>query len=117
MAVCDEYRLASINRSPRQPTVQRKIYGGVEISTNDFVEPGMNGSGIMKMANRNRNFLDKLMAVREIFNQRSQSGIQGRTGAIWACSDRTIPIPGFKTVKQIEENCAAMQFGPLTPQQ
>jgi aryl-alcohol dehydrogenase-like predicted oxidoreductase len=26
----------------------------------------------------------------------------------------TIPISGFKTVKQVEENAAAMHFGPLS---
>lgn len=30
---------------------------------------------------------------------------------------KTIPISGFKIVKQIEENCAALEFGPLTPEQ
>ena len=28
-------------------------------------------------------------------------------------SPKTIPIPGFRTVKQVEENSGAMQFGPL----
>ena len=36
---------------------------------------------------------------------------------IWARSDQTIPIPGFKTVAQVEENAKAMEFGPLTPEQ
>ena len=30
---------------------------------------------------------------------------------------QTIPIPGFRTVKQVEENTGAMQFGPLSPGQ
>jgi len=30
---------------------------------------------------------------------------------------KPIPIPGFKTVKQVEENAGAMQFGPLTKEQ
>lgn len=29
----------------------------------------------------------------------------------------TIPIPGFKTVKQVEENAQAMQYGPLRKSQ
>jgi aryl-alcohol dehydrogenase-like predicted oxidoreductase len=29
----------------------------------------------------------------------------------------TVPIPGFKTVAQVEENCGAMEFGPLTSAQ
>ena len=38
---------------------------------------------------------------------------QGALAWIWAHSDRTIPIPGFKSVKQVEENAGAMTFGPL----
>jgi aryl-alcohol dehydrogenase-like predicted oxidoreductase len=30
---------------------------------------------------------------------------------------QTIPIPGFRTIKQVEENAGAKQFGPLTPDQ
>jgi aryl-alcohol dehydrogenase-like predicted oxidoreductase len=33
---------------------------------------------------------------------------------IWARSPQTIPIPGFRTVKQVEENVAALRFGPLS---
>ena len=29
----------------------------------------------------------------------------------------TSPIPGFKSVRQAEENAGAMAFGPLTPEQ
>jgi aryl-alcohol dehydrogenase-like predicted oxidoreductase len=28
-----------------------------------------------------------------------------------------VPIPGFRTVAQVEENAKAMEFGPLTPDQ
>ena len=28
-----------------------------------------------------------------------------------------MPIPGFKTVAQVEENCGALAAGPLTPEQ
>jgi len=42
---------------------------------------------------------------------------QGALGWIWARSERTIPIPGFKTVAQVEENAGAMRFGPLSAEQ
>ena len=28
-----------------------------------------------------------------------------------------VPIPGFKSVKQVEDNAGAMEFGPLTEAQ
>ncbi|RPI83818.1 MAG: aldo/keto reductase, partial [Chloroflexi bacterium] len=36
---------------------------------------------------------------------------------LWARSPNTIPIPGFRTAAQVEENCRAMEFGPLTKEQ
>ena len=36
---------------------------------------------------------------------------------IWAKSENTIPIPGFKTVKQVEENVGAIEYGLLNSAQ
>jgi aryl-alcohol dehydrogenase-like predicted oxidoreductase len=36
---------------------------------------------------------------------------------IWTRSERTIPIPGFKTVAQVKENTQAMEFGLLSKEQ
>jgi len=36
---------------------------------------------------------------------------------LWARSPVTIPIPGFKTVAQVEENAGALEKGPLTDEQ
>jgi aryl-alcohol dehydrogenase-like predicted oxidoreductase len=38
---------------------------------------------------------------------------QGALAWIWVRSPQTIPIPGFRTVKQVEENVAALRFGAL----
>ena len=42
---------------------------------------------------------------------------QGALAWLWARSDVTIPIPGFKTVAQVEENVGAMELGPLSADQ
>jgi aryl-alcohol dehydrogenase-like predicted oxidoreductase len=62
-------------------------------------------------------FLDALTSVREILTSDGRTLVQGALSWIWARSDRTIPIPGFKTSGQVEENAQAMEFGPLTPAQ
>jgi aryl-alcohol dehydrogenase-like predicted oxidoreductase len=36
---------------------------------------------------------------------------------VWARSPRTIPIPGFRTVAQAEENAGALALGPLSADQ
>ena len=61
--------------------------------------------------------LDKLEAIREILKSNGRTLAQGALAWLWARSENTIPIPGFKTVKQVEENAGAMQFGPLTSEQ
>jgi aryl-alcohol dehydrogenase-like predicted oxidoreductase len=42
---------------------------------------------------------------------------QGALAWIWSRSERTIPIPGFKSVKQAEENARALELGALDPTQ
>jgi aryl-alcohol dehydrogenase-like predicted oxidoreductase len=47
-----------------------------------------------------------------------RSGIEiSALGWLWAKSEKTIPIPGFKTISQVEENAGAAQYGPLSNEQ
>ncbi len=62
-------------------------------------------------------FLDRLDAVREILTSNGRTAAQGALAWIWARSDRTVPIPGFKTVAQAEENARAPDAGQLTDAQ
>jgi aryl-alcohol dehydrogenase-like predicted oxidoreductase len=64
-----------------------------------------------------KNLLDKLEAIKEILKSKGRTLAQGALAWLWARSENTIPIPGFKTVKQVEENAGALQFGPLTESQ
>jgi aryl-alcohol dehydrogenase-like predicted oxidoreductase len=60
--------------------------------------------------------LQQMDSVRDILTSGGRSLAQGALAWIWGRSDRTIPIPGFKTTQQVEENARAMDFGPLTPE-
>ncbi|KIL40889.1 aldo/keto reductase [Gordoniibacillus kamchatkensis] len=62
-------------------------------------------------------YLDALHSVKEILTSGQRSLVQGALGWIWGRSGCTIPIPGLKTVKQVEEAAQAMSFGPLAPEQ
>lgn len=59
----------------------------------------------------------RLVTLREILTSGGRALAQGALAWLWARSEQTIPIPGFRTVAQVEENCAAMQFGPLSAEQ
>ena len=65
----------------------------------------------------NPEWLQKMEAVREILTSAGRSLAQGALAWLWARSEVTLPIPGFRTVAQVEENCSAMQFGPLKEDQ
>lgn len=56
-------------------------------------------------------------AIRAILIINGRTLAQAALGWIWARSERTIPIPGFKTVKQVKENVGALEFGPLSDEQ
>ena len=62
-------------------------------------------------------WLDKLAAIREVLTSDGRTLAQGSLAWIWGRSERTVPIPGFKTVAQVEENCGALAKGPLGPEQ
>ena len=49
--------------------------------------------------------------------ERQPETLRPALGWLWARSDKMIPIPGFKTVAQVEENAGAMRFGALSVSQ
>jgi aryl-alcohol dehydrogenase-like predicted oxidoreductase len=58
----------------------------------------------------------KLDVVRDILTADGRTLTQGALAWLWAISPKTIPIPGMRTVSQVQENVTAMEFGPLSPE-
>ena len=61
--------------------------------------------------------LKQLNALRDVLTSDGRSLAQAAFGWLWATSDRAIPIPGFKTIQQVEENIGALDYGPLSGEQ
>jgi aryl-alcohol dehydrogenase-like predicted oxidoreductase len=108
LALCEQLNLASINRGPL----------GMGLLTGKFApdstfswHPGFKDGKPTPV------WLNALASIREVLTSDGRSLAQGALAWIWARSEKTVPIPGFKTVQQVEENCRAMGFGPLTPAQ
>jgi aryl-alcohol dehydrogenase-like predicted oxidoreductase len=110
LALCDEFNLGSINKSPLfMGMLSGKFTADTTFPDNDVrTQWGSLGEG------RGATRLQQVEAVREVLTSDGRTLVQGALGWIWARSERTIPIPGFKTVAQVEENAAAMDFGPLS---
>lgn len=62
-------------------------------------------------------WLDKIASIREILTSGGRTLAQGSLAWLWGRSENTIPIPGIRTVKQLEENAGAMDKGALSPSQ
>ncbi|WP_090055441.1 aldo/keto reductase [Lentzea fradiae] len=54
-------------------------------------------------------------AVRDVLTSGGRTLVQGALAWFWARSPRLVPIPGVRTVAQVEENAGALELGPLTP--
>jgi aryl-alcohol dehydrogenase-like predicted oxidoreductase len=52
--------------------------------------------------------------IRGILTSGGRTMAQGALAYIWALDERMVPIPGFKSVKQVQDNAGALEFGPLT---
>jgi aryl-alcohol dehydrogenase-like predicted oxidoreductase len=57
---------------------------------------------------------ERLDAIRAILGRDGRTIAQGALRALLARADHAIPIPGFKTVRQVEENVAAAFAVPLS---
>jgi aryl-alcohol dehydrogenase-like predicted oxidoreductase len=62
-------------------------------------------------------FMDKVDAVREILGEDGRSMVGGALGWLWGRSPWVVPIPGFRTVAQVEQNAAARELGALSADQ
>ncbi|MCI0709584.1 MAG: aldo/keto reductase [Chloroflexi bacterium] len=119
LAVCDEFNLAAINRGPLAMGLLTGKYTP-DITLSDDDVRGPNAPEWMKYFKdgaANPEWLDRVTAVREILQSDGRTLAQGALAWLWARSDKTLPIPGFRTTAQVEENCAALKFGPLTADQ
>ena len=53
----------------------------------------------------------------QILTRDGRSYVQATLGRIWARSPRTAPVPGVRTVEQVEEDAEAMRLGPISEEQ
>lgn len=115
-ALCAERNLASINRSPlAMGLLARKASG-------DAGRPGAGdiravppawltwyGEGGVPAPV----WAERVAAVREVLTSGGRTLAQGALAWLWARSPHSVPIPGFRSVAQAEENAGALAHGPL----
>ncbi|MHA2294631.1 MAG: aldo/keto reductase [Candidatus Hodarchaeales archaeon] len=106
--LCNNYDLASIIRSPLQSgTLTGK-------RTNDTILPENHMlHGVDFTMDKFKLINQKLDQLKQILTEDGRSIIQAALAYLWTTSETTIPIPGARTVEQIEENARTLEFGSL----
>lgn len=111
LAVCDEYDLASINRSP---LVSGFLTGKYKVDTT-FAKDDVRSTWNLQ-DERTIHALKQIESVRKFFAEAGEVRTLAQIALawLWTCSERTIPIPGFRTLTQVKENIEAIEFGLLS---
>jgi aryl-alcohol dehydrogenase-like predicted oxidoreductase len=117
--VCESYDLAAINRGPLAMGLLTGKYdmSGDPLPEDDIRRMTPEWMTYFKDGRPSPEWLDRVHAVTDILRSEGRTPAQGAIAWLLARSDRNLPIPGFRSVAQLEENCGALEFGPLTPDQ
>lgn len=117
LALCEEKNLASINRAPLAMGLLTGKFQPDSTFSSDDVRSKVEWFEGFKDGKPNPEWLKRLERIREILTSDGRTLAQGALAWLWGRSKQTIPIPGFKSIKQVEENAGAIQFGPLNTEQ
>ncbi|MBM4831179.1 aldo/keto reductase [Streptomyces althioticus] len=119
LLLCEKAGLASVNRSPlAMGLLTGKHRGGRPLEAGDIrSRPPAWLRGFGDGSGADPEWLARVDALRDILTSGGRTLSQGALAWLWARSPRTVPIPGFRSVAQAEENAGALAEGPLTEQQ
>jgi aryl-alcohol dehydrogenase-like predicted oxidoreductase len=116
LEVVEKHELASINRGPlAMGLLTGKYTRSSTLGPDDVRGISPDWLAFFQDGRPSPEWLDRVAAVRDALTSDGRTLAQGALGWLWARSDRTIPIPGCRTVAQVEENAGALAKGPLSP--
>jgi aryl-alcohol dehydrogenase-like predicted oxidoreductase len=116
--LCESEGLASVNRSPlAMGLLTGKFDANARLPADDIRGKAPEWLAWFRDGRPAPEWLARMEAVREILTAGGRSLAAGALGWILARSDRAIPIPGFRTVAQVEDNLSALEHGPLNADQ
>ena len=109
--LCEKYNLIGLIRSPLASGILTGKYNESTKIANDHMLAGLDFS--QKRYKKIRKILQEL---KNILEQDDRTIIQAQLSYLMAISKTIIPIPGAKTIEQIEENAKTLDFSPLSPE-
>lgn len=90
-----------------------KYKKGQNMSAEDIRSQSLQWMQYYKDSQPNPEYLDRFENVRELLQTGGRTPVQGALAWLWGRSPLNIPIPGARTVEQIEGLAAAVELGPL----
>ncbi len=113
-AAVRDNRLIALIRSPLAMGVLTGKYDARSVMQPDDIRATSNPkTPYFRDARINPDFLARRDAVRELLATGGRNLAQGAIGWLWAKNGANIPIPGARTVEQIEDLAGARAFGAL----
>lgn len=114
LGVIEKHGLISIARGPlAMGLLSGKFSADKAIGDKDVRGAALDWMVYFKDGRVAPEFAQMLDAVRDLLRSDGRTLAQGALAWLWAKSKRTLPIPGFRTVAQVEENAGALDKGPL----
>ncbi|MEZ4626839.1 MAG: aldo/keto reductase [Eubacteriales bacterium] len=115
---CEAHNFACLNNSPlAMGFLSGKLSQATRFERDDVRASAFDWTEYFEDGKPKPEFLERMACVRDVLTSGGRTAAQGALAWLWAKSGVNIPIPGFKTVAQAEENARAMAFGPLSSEQ
>ena len=115
---CEAHGFACLNNSPlAMGFLSGKFSERTRFDENDVRASAFDWTEYFENGRPKPAFLARMARVRDVLASDGRTAAQGALAWLWARSGVNIPIPGFKTRAQAEENARAMAFGPLSKAQ
>ena len=118
IAACERHSFACLNNSPlAMGFLSGKFSQSTQFESDDVRASAFDWTEYFENGKPKPEFLARMARVRDVLTSGGRTAAQGALAWLWAKSGVNIPIPGFKTLAQAEENARAMAFGPLSCEQ
>lgn len=116
LSLCESHKMISICRSP----LCMGLLTGKYNQNSSFAKDDLRGKNAPAWMNYfidgkpNAEMMRRLDSVRDILTSEGRTLAQGCLAWLWARNPMTVPVPGFRTIRQAEDNARAMEKGPLS---
>ena len=115
--LCERRGIASVNRTPLAMGLLGRRTAGRPTTGTDIRSVAPEWLRFFAEGVPTPEWQRRVDAVRDILTSDGRTLAQGALAWVWARSERTIPIPGFRNVDQARENAGALALGPLRSEQ